>query len=413
MLRCPAPNCAPECVDRLSRLPGSCCSVSWISLDGHGPHPRDWPRLSPFLRRVTCLSLLTLCSYARLWGVFTLTNGRSGRRNSTCRLRPQMCSSVPRDPAACQGSSGLRGADTQGTGVRGGRMARTDRHASTDGPEHAVWRLSSPWFPPGLPRRSLNCGAMSSTPPDLDLNPARRIVFAQQVQSALGAQCPGSVAALRGSLARGTADMYSDIDLAWTVPDAEFDACVAAVGDCLGAVRVVASLRSDPAFHQSPDRRLMFVAFRDMPLFWRLDLEVTTASTEQIGQVGQIGQARQTCRTGASVLPVSGPVSGPTPAPLESWGGRQPQDSVSPRTAETPGGLSRPARSPMRWLSSRRCCVGSRMWQRDCWSAACSAWVRAGWRAAGGGRMSYGSLTHPPSTSLRSAPRPADQTTCG
>ncbi|WP_405778025.1 hypothetical protein [Streptomyces sp. NBC_00859] len=177
---------------------------------------------------------------------------------------------------------------------------------------------------------------MSSTPPDLDLNPARRIVFAQQVQSALGAQCPGSVAALRGSLARGTADMYSDIDLAWTVPDAEFDACVAAVGDCLGAVRVVASLRSDPAFHQSPDRRLMFVAFRDMPLFWRLDLEVTTASTEQIGQVGQIGQARQTCRTGASVLPVSGPVSGPTPAPLESWGGRQPQDSVSPRTAETP-----------------------------------------------------------------------------
>lgn len=215
-------------------------------------------------------------------------------------------------------------------------MARTDRHASTDGPEHAVWRLSSPWFPPGLPRRSLNCGAMSSTPPDLDLNPARRIVFAQQVQSALGAQCPGSVAALRGSLARGTADMYSDIDLAWTVPDAEFDACVAAVGDCLGAVRVVASLRSDPAFHQSPDRRLMFVAFRDMPLFWRLDLEVTTASTEQIGQVGQIGQARQTCRTGASVLPVSGPVSGPTPAPLESWGGRQPQDSVSPRTAETP-----------------------------------------------------------------------------
>ncbi|MET9531457.1 nucleotidyltransferase domain-containing protein [Streptomyces sp. NPDC006649] len=127
---------------------------------------------------------------------------------------------------------------------------------------------------------------MSPTPPAMDLDPVRRAVFAQELRIALAAQCPGSVAVLRGSLARGTADAYSDIDLAWTVPDAQFEACVAAVEACLGAVRPVVSLRSDPDFQRSCSRRLLFLAFRDMPLFWRLDLEVAAVSDEQAGPAG-------------------------------------------------------------------------------------------------------------------------------
>ncbi|WP_328319139.1 nucleotidyltransferase domain-containing protein [Streptomyces sp. NBC_00388] len=114
----------------------------------------------------------------------------------------------------------------------------------------------------------------------MNLDPARRAAFARQVQQALTEQCPGSVAVLRGSLARGTADPYSDIDLAWTVPEAEFVACVAAVGPCLEALAAVASLRSDPEAQRSSERRLLFVAFRDLPLFWRLDLEVMAVSAK-------------------------------------------------------------------------------------------------------------------------------------
>ncbi|WP_328330234.1 MULTISPECIES: nucleotidyltransferase domain-containing protein [unclassified Streptomyces] len=134
---------------------------------------------------------------------------------------------------------------------------------------------------------------MSSTPPAMDLDPARRAAFSQELRDALVAQCPGSVAELRGSLARGTADSYSDIDLAWTVPDAQFETCVAAVGPCLGAVRAVVSLRSDPdsqRYSQRPcRRRLLFLAFRDMPLFWRLDLEIAAVSDESAGPGGVVG----------------------------------------------------------------------------------------------------------------------------
>ncbi len=122
--------------------------------------------------------------------------------------------------------------------------------------------------------RSLESGAVSL--PDLD--PARRYALARQLMNTLEAEFPGSVAELRGSLASGAADPYSDIDLAWTVPDADFDACLAGVEACLGRVRDVASLRSDPDLQRSRKRRLLFVAFRDLPLFWRLDLEISARS---------------------------------------------------------------------------------------------------------------------------------------
>ncbi|MFF3780613.1 nucleotidyltransferase domain-containing protein [Streptomyces sp. NPDC001933] len=106
------------------------------------------------------------------------------------------------------------------------------------------------------------------------LDPARRAAFAQELLRALTAHCPGSRAELRGSLARGTADAYSDIDIVWTVPGDRFAPCLAAVRDVLESVAPLDSLRTDPDVRNSRERRLLFAAFRGLPLFWRVDLEV-------------------------------------------------------------------------------------------------------------------------------------------
>lgn len=117
-----------------------------------------------------------------------------------------------------------------------------------------------------------------STPPDLDLSPGRRDTVVREVRAALRAACPGAEAELRGSLAAGTADPYSDIDLLWVVPDAQFERCVAATRDVLGRVRPVAAVRVDPDHRLCDRRRLLFVHFAGLPLFWRLDLDVRARS---------------------------------------------------------------------------------------------------------------------------------------
>jgi predicted nucleotidyltransferase len=96
--------------------------------------------------------------------------------------------------------------------------------------------------------------------------------------SELAAAVPGSAALLRGSLAEGRADIYSDIDLLWDVPDAAFDATIAELPAILERVRQVASLRFDPDFQHSAKRRLAFVRFTGVPLFWRVDLDVFARS---------------------------------------------------------------------------------------------------------------------------------------
>ncbi|WP_326669454.1 hypothetical protein [Streptomyces sp. NBC_01257] len=132
---------------------------------------------------------------------------------------------------------------------------------------------------------------MSGTEYPGDLDPAHRAALAREVLDALAGSRPGSRAELRGSLARGTADAYSDIDLAWAVPDEQFDACVAAVPEVLGAVRPVRSVRADPDLLNSRERRLLFVDFEDLPLFWRLDLEITARSVAGLPGCGQEGPA--------------------------------------------------------------------------------------------------------------------------
>lgn len=105
-----------------------------------------------------------------------------------------------------------------------------------------------------------------------------RAALAAEVCLALERRCPGSAAELRGSLASGTADAFSDIDIGWVVPDARFPDCLARVADVLGEVQPVESVRGDPDFHHSDRRRSLFVRFAGAPLFWRLDLDVRAAS---------------------------------------------------------------------------------------------------------------------------------------
>uniref|UniRef100_A0AAU2VXG2 Nucleotidyltransferase n=1 Tax=Streptomyces sp. NBC_00008 TaxID=2903610 RepID=A0AAU2VXG2_9ACTN len=115
-----------------------------------------------------------------------------------------------------------------------------------------------------------------------DLDPARRAALARQLLGALRSHCAGSRAEPRGSLARGTADAYSDIDLRWIVPDGRFAECVAAAPELLGTVRHVASLRVDPELGNSRARRLLFADFDGLPLFWRLDLEIVALSVADL-----------------------------------------------------------------------------------------------------------------------------------
>lgn len=107
------------------------------------------------------------------------------------------------------------------------------------------------------------------------LDPVVRAAVARQVLEVLAGACPGSRAELRGSLAAGTADPYSDIDAVWTVPDDRFGDCVDRVGGLLGRVRPLLSLRGDPDTAGAPGRRLLFAAFEGLPPFWRLDLDIT------------------------------------------------------------------------------------------------------------------------------------------
>jgi hypothetical protein len=112
----------------------------------------------------------------------------------------------------------------------------------------------------------------------LHLDPADRADLADKVLDALRHASPGSRVEFRGSLAQGTADQYSDIDLRWEVPDSDFARCVTGVRSILESVRLVKSIRSDPEFQNSRKRRLFFARFDDTPLFWRLDLEVFARS---------------------------------------------------------------------------------------------------------------------------------------
>jgi len=51
--------------------------------------------------------------------------------------------------------------------------------------------------------------------------------------------------------------------------------------EILSKAHPIESLRSDPNFQNSKKRRLFFVRFKDVPLFWRLDLDVFARSIKR------------------------------------------------------------------------------------------------------------------------------------
>jgi hypothetical protein len=106
----------------------------------------------------------------------------------------------------------------------------------------------------------------------------QRAALAADVRTALEHCCPGSSTQLLGSLASGTADVFSDIDLAWVVADTDFPSCLNLAVQALNQVHPIEDVRADPDFRHSDRRRLLFIRFAGMPLFWRLDLDVRTAS---------------------------------------------------------------------------------------------------------------------------------------
>jgi len=115
----------------------------------------------------------------------------------------------------------------------------------------------------------------------LRLDTEVRDALTERILTALENAVQGSVAELRGSLASENADPYSDIDLLWEVPDDLFEMSVNRFGDILSEARPIESLRSAPDFQNSDKRRLFFVQFQDIQLFWRADIDVFARSVQR------------------------------------------------------------------------------------------------------------------------------------
>ncbi len=114
-----------------------------------------------------------------------------------------------------------------------------------------------------------------------ELDTEVRARLAGQILTALERAAPGSAAELRGSLAEGRADAYSDIDLLWEVPDELFQAAVGNIYTTLANVHPIAALRSAIDYQRSDRRRLIFVEFEGLPLFWRVDIDILAASVQR------------------------------------------------------------------------------------------------------------------------------------
>jgi len=112
----------------------------------------------------------------------------------------------------------------------------------------------------------------------LNLDPSVRRSLANSVTRALEDAVAGSSAGLRGSLAHGTSDPYSDIDVFWELPDSLFHDAIDDLPETLASVGPIESIRADPLLQNSDKRRLIFVQFAEVPLYWRVDIEVFAVS---------------------------------------------------------------------------------------------------------------------------------------
>jgi hypothetical protein len=113
---------------------------------------------------------------------------------------------------------------------------------------------------------------------DLDLRPERRDKLTGKLLTALQGWIPGSLAQLRGSLGAGTADGYSDIEICWVVPDRDFTEAADTLGAAMSQRTAVLSLRTDPESARSARRRVVCARLADVPLFWRVDIDIRASS---------------------------------------------------------------------------------------------------------------------------------------
>ena len=109
---------------------------------------------------------------------------------------------------------------------------------------------------------------------DLDLRPERRNELTARLRAGLETLVPGSSTSLRGSLASGTADPYSDIDLCWVVENESFAKATSAITETATTFLAVQAVRIDPSLARSDRRRLIYLRLVSVPLFWRVDLDL-------------------------------------------------------------------------------------------------------------------------------------------
>ncbi|HEX8924269.1 MAG TPA: hypothetical protein VF786_00680, partial [Terriglobales bacterium] len=110
------------------------------------------------------------------------------------------------------------------------------------------------------------------------LDPAIRDKFTERVLNRLHEAFPDAVVGPRGPIADQTADQYSPIDLRCVVPDEQFKDALARLPEVLASIEIVLSLRSEPTHQNSALRRIFYIRFGGLPLFWRVHLEVVAAS---------------------------------------------------------------------------------------------------------------------------------------
>ncbi len=103
--------------------------------------------------------------------------------------------------------------------------------------------------------------------------PASREEGAALLVEVLAAAASAGEVCLIGSLATPEeSDVFSDIDLRWTIPPAQAPGQLQALRRTLQRIGNVESLRVDPEVR--PDSHLVFVRFQGWPLWWRVDLEI-------------------------------------------------------------------------------------------------------------------------------------------
>ena len=112
----------------------------------------------------------------------------------------------------------------------------------------------------------------------MNLEPEERDDLIERILEGFRRSFPDSKASLRGSLSGGFGDEYSDIDIMWVIPRDHFAACLHRLHSILSEIQPIESMRWDPEFRGNGNRRVVFVRFVDVPLFWRVDVDIRSDS---------------------------------------------------------------------------------------------------------------------------------------